>query len=72
MAMFVGKSLISKLSGGEGNADRLTVRSGEEVTQNGKQTYSVEYKITDDWSLVAEYDRFNALNAGVKWKFYSK
>jgi hypothetical protein len=32
----------------------------------------VEYKLTDRWSLVGEYDRFNALNAGVKWKIYSR
>jgi hypothetical protein len=72
MALFLGKSLVSKLTGGEGGAERLTIRSGERVAENGKQTYYLEYKLSDDWSLVGEYDRFSAFNAGVKWRFYSK
>jgi len=71
MALFVGKGLLSKFAG-EGSADRLMVRSGENVTETGKQTYQLEYKLSDDWSLIGEYDRFSAFNAGIKWKFYSK
>lgn len=72
MALFVGKSLLSKLTGGEGNSDRLTIRSGESLATDGKQTYYIEYKLAEDWSLIGEYDRFSAFNAGVKWRFYSK
>ena len=42
------------------------------IAPEGKQTYSVEYKLTDDWSLVGEYDRFGAVNAGVQWKIFSR
>ncbi len=72
LALFLGKSLLSKFTSDEGGAERLTITSGENVTEQGKQTYAIEYKITDDVSLVAEYDRFGALNAGVKWRVYSK
>jgi translocation and assembly module TamB len=71
LAMFVGKSLWSKFKGGEGGAERLTINSGEDISEQGKQTYRVEYKLTNKWSLVGEYDRFGDINAGVKWKLYS-
>lgn len=70
--MFLGKSLFSKLTGSDGGSDRLIIRSGENVTESGSETYYVEYKLSDDWSIVGEYDRFNALNAGFKWRFLSR
>ena len=72
LAVFLGKNLISKLNPGEPAQERLTIRSGEDISEQGKQTYSVEYKINDEWSLVGEYDRFGALNADVKWKVFSR
>jgi translocation and assembly module TamB len=72
LALFVGKGLWSKLSSGQGGAERLTVKSGEDVSEQGKPTYSVEYKLAKGWSLVGEYDKYGALNAGVKWKVYSR
>jgi len=72
LGLFVGKDLLAKLGIGDQSQQRLTIRSGEEVSEQGKPTYTVEYKLTDKWSLVGEYDRFNAYNAGVKWRVYSK
>jgi len=70
-ALFMGKDLLAKL-GFESDSERLTFRSGEDISEKGGQTYYVEFKLTDKLSLVGEYDRFNALNAGVKWRVYSK
>lgn len=72
LMFFLGKSLFSELWLDDTVGDRLIVRSGESVTSDGRETYSVEYILTDRWSLVGEYDRFNALNAGIKWRVYSK
>lgn len=72
LMFFLGKSLFSELWLDDTAADRLIVRSGESVTSDGRETYSVEYILTDRWSVVGEYDQFNALNAGIKWKVYSK
>jgi translocation and assembly module TamB len=72
LMFFLGKSLFSELWLDDTVADRLIVRSGESVTSDGRETYSVEYILTDRWSLVGEYDQFNALNAGIKWQVYSK
>src|SRR5262249_21002966 len=72
LAMFLGKSILSKFSSDEGGADRLTVTSGENVTEQGKQTYSIEYKLSEHFWLVGEYDRFGALNAWLKWRVLEK
>jgi translocation and assembly module TamB len=72
LAMFVGKDFLGRLIGDEGTAERLTIRSGEEISDESQQSYYLEYRLTDAWSVVGEYDRFNALNVGLKWKIFSK
>ncbi|MFO1498459.1 MAG: translocation/assembly module TamB domain-containing protein [Verrucomicrobiota bacterium] len=72
LALFLGRNLLSELGGGVGAADRLTLRTGEYISDEGKQTYSLEYRLTDDWSIVGEYDRFGAFNADLKWRIYSR
>ena len=72
MAIFLGKDLLAKLGFGDQNEERLIINSGQEISEQGRPTYSLEYKLTDRWSLVGEYDRFNAFNAGLKWRVYSK
>jgi translocation and assembly module TamB len=71
LALFLGKSLLSEFTSGPDSADRLTIRSGEYMSEQGQQTYSLEYRLNKRWSLVGEYDRFGAYNAGVKWRVFS-
>jgi translocation and assembly module TamB len=72
VALFLGKDLLSKMGFGDQSQERLTISSGEQISEQGRPTYNVEYKVTDRWSLVGEYDRFGDLNAGLKWRVYSK
>jgi len=72
LAFFLGKSLWSKLNPNQSADERLTIRSGEDVTEGGRQTYEVEYKLNDRWSLVGEYNRFGDLNGNVKWRVFSR
>jgi translocation and assembly module TamB len=72
MALFLGKDLLGKLGAGDQSQERLTFSSGQEISETGKPTYSIGYRLSDRWSLEGEYDRFNAFNAGVKWKLYSR
>src|SRR5258708_39441992 len=57
VAVFFGRDFLTRLGLGDESEDRLTVQSGEEVTEQGKPTYSLEYKLNQRWSLVGEYDR---------------
>jgi hypothetical protein len=52
--------------------DRLSLRSGEEVSETGQPTQAIEYQLDKRWSVYGEYDRFNQFNAGLKWRLYSK
>ena len=72
LALFLGNDVLSRFLGNEPLQERLTINSGQRISQSGKATYSVEYRLTDRWSLVGEYDQFDTLNAHVKWKLYSK
>jgi translocation-and-assembly-module (TAM) inner membrane subunit TamB-like protein len=71
LAFFLGRGVLSDLGFG-GDSNRLTVRSGEHITETGRPTYSVEYELTDDWSVIGQYDRFNDFNLMLKWQVYSK
>lgn len=72
VAVFVGRDLLTKFGLADDSEDRLTFQSGQEISEQGRPTYGMEYKLNRRWSLVGEYDRFNAFNAGVKWRVYSK
>jgi translocation and assembly module TamB len=72
LALFVGKNLLSDFGLGGGGQDRLTVRSGEEISESGRPTYDIEYKLTGRWSVIGEYDRFDQYNLNIKYKLYSK
>ena len=69
--IFAGSQFLTSLGFG-GGADRLTIRSGEEISESGSTTYDVEYKLTDRWSLVGQYDRFNDFNVSVKRRIFSR
>jgi len=71
-AQFLGKDLLAKLGIGDAGEQRLTIKSGEELSEQGRPTYGIDYKLSDRWDLVGEYDRFNAFNAGFKWRIYPK
>jgi translocation and assembly module TamB len=72
LGTFLGQSLVSSLGGESDAGDRLTISTGENVSRQGRETYGFEYKLSDRWSLVAEYDEFDDVNAGVKWRVYSR
>jgi translocation and assembly module TamB len=72
LATFLGSDIWNRYSGGGATENRLTISTGENISQEGKLTYSVEYKLTDRWSVIGEYDRFNAVNAELKWKIISR
>jgi len=72
LALYVGRDLLTRLGFGDEREQRLTFHSGEQLSDQGRPTYNVEYQLTPRWSLVGEYDRFNAFNAGLKWRIYSK
>jgi translocation and assembly module TamB len=65
---YLGQSLIGSLSGNSAEADRLSIASGEKISRQGKETYDIEYRLSDRWMLTSEYDEFDDYNIGLKWR----
>ncbi|EIQ02137.1 hypothetical protein OpiT1DRAFT_00717 [Opitutaceae bacterium TAV1] len=69
---YVGADVLRQLGVDDGTSERLTIRSGEKLSRQGKETYAVEYALGGRWAVVGEYDEFDGYNAGVKWRFTPK
>ncbi len=68
LGTFLGTDLLNRYLGTDPAKERLILRSGESISNEGRLTYSVEYLLTDRWSIIGDYDEFNAFNASLKWK----
>ncbi len=74
LALFVGRNLASSLGlgSGPGDSDRLVIRSGEDFSREGGETLYVQYNLDGNWSVVAEKDRFDAYNGGIKFRLIDR
>ncbi|MGH7945650.1 MAG: translocation/assembly module TamB domain-containing protein, partial [Opitutaceae bacterium] len=70
IGVFLGKSLLGSLGADAGDADKLSFESGEKISRQGKETYDIEYELSDRWTLTGEYNEFDEYNAGVKWRVF--
>ncbi len=70
LGAYLGQGIYRGLGGTDEN--RLEIVSGERVSRQGRETYDIEYKLGEHWSLVGEYDEFDSYNAGVKWRVYTQ
>ena len=69
---YLGREVATRFFGNEMGEERIVINSGENIARSGGTTYSIEYRLTPRWSLVGEYDEYNALNAGLKLRLFSK
>ena len=52
LGTYLGQSLLGSFGGDATGADRLSIASGERISQQGRETYDVEYKLADRWRWV--------------------
>ncbi len=71
IGLFLGKEFLGQLAGDPG-AERLTLRTGEDITHRGQLTYRIEYQLTPRWSLFGTQDRFDSYQGGVIYTLYAK
>lgn len=71
LGTFLGQSLLASLGESE-NSARLNITTGEKVSRQGRETYDVEYRLNNRWSVTGDYDEFDNYNAGVKWRVFSR
>jgi len=72
VGFYIGNEFVNRFIGNTSTSERLFFRSGEQITDDGKPTYSLEYRFTDRWSVFGEYNRFRDFNSGLKLKVLSK
>ena len=72
LVTFLGKDLLSRYFGSDPAKERLIIQTGKSISEAGRLTYSVEYRLTDRWSIIGEYDQFNAFNTDLKWKVFTR
>ncbi len=71
IGIFLGKEFLGRLTGNPGD-DRLRMRAGEEITDRGQLTYSIEYRLSPRWSVFGMKDRFDNYGGGLKWRVFSQ
>jgi outer membrane protein assembly complex protein YaeT len=67
LGSYLGQSLLSSFGDGD-DTSRLTITSGEDISEQGRETYDIEYSLNRRWSLTAEYDEYDTHTLGVKWQ----
>ena len=72
VGLYVGREFVNRFVGNTSTSERLVLRSGEQVTDEGTLTYSLEYRFTDRWSVFSEYNRFRDFNSGLRLKVLSR
>jgi translocation and assembly module TamB len=75
LAMYLGRNLVAGLGiggTGTGGDERLSIRSGENFSREGRETITVQYDLDGRWSVVGEYDRFDAYNGGLKFRLIKR
>ncbi len=70
LGTYLGQGILEQFLGLDVGEERLSLTSGDKVTQQGRETYRLEYKIDKRWTAVGEYDEFDDYNIGLKWRFY--
>ncbi len=70
LGAYLSRGLFQDL--GIGGEDRVEISAGERISQLGRDTYEIEYKLGERSSLQGEYDRFDDYNAGLKWRVFTQ
>ncbi|MDP3070425.1 MAG: translocation/assembly module TamB domain-containing protein [Opitutaceae bacterium] len=72
LGAFLGQSLLASFGGDSDASERLSISTGENVSRQGRETYGIEYRLSERWTAVGEYDEFDDFNVGLKWRVFSK
>lgn len=68
LALYLGRGYFSDLLGGGSSTERLRIRSGETISESGRETFQVEYDLSEEFSVIGEYDEYDDYNLDLRWK----
>ncbi len=72
LGLFLGSTFLAELGLVDPYSDRLQIRLGEDVSEQGRDTIQVEFRLNERASIIGEYDRFDAYNLDFKYLIYSR
>ncbi len=64
---YLSQGLLSS-GGGEGLGSRFSLVTGQNLSEQGKETLEMEFKLDDQFQLLGEYDEYDAWNTGIRWR----
>lgn len=70
LGIFIGNTVLVDLGLVDPLDDRLQVMIGEDITETGRDTIKVVYRINETWAVVGQYDRFDAYTLDFKYTIY--
>ncbi len=70
LGAYLSRGLFQDL--GIDGENRLEISAGAQVSEQGRDTYQIEYKLGERSSLLGEYDQFDSYNADLKWRVYTQ
>ncbi len=72
LGSFISKGLFSSGDSGGNFMSRLSVNSGENLSEQGKETMEIEFLLNERFQLRGEYDEYDFWNAGLKWRILQR
>lgn len=72
LALFLGQNLLYELTEDENAGDRLVIESGRNISRQGKETLMIKYQLSDRLSVTGEYDEYDAINAGIRLRLFTR
>lgn len=72
LGTYFSKGLFASGDSGSGFLSRLSIDSGENLSEQGKETMEIEYRLDDQFQLVGEYDEYDFWNVGLRWQILQR
>ncbi|MGK0237352.1 MAG: translocation and assembly module TamB [Candidatus Pelagisphaera sp.] len=64
---YLSQGLFSS-GGKDSSGGRFSLVTGQDLSEQGKETLEMEFKLDERFQLLGEYDEYDAWNAGLRWR----
>jgi len=72
LGTYISKGLFASDDSGGNILSRLSLTSGENLSEQGKETMEIEFKLNERFQLISEYDEYDFWNTGLRWRIYTR
>ena len=72
LGTYISKGLFGNSNSDSNFFNRISFDSGENLSEQGKETMEIEYLLDERFQLVGEYDEYDFWNAGLRWRIFQR